>query len=368
MRPRSLAKATLASLFSSIVGVVLLEIGLRVYSLFFFPKMMVLDEKLGWRHAANVRRVFVNEYGESALVIQNAHGHRGPLRDFAHRERRYRVLVLGDSFTEGVQVGEEDLFTAQLERELPDIEFINAGVGGYGTVQEYLFLASEGLKYSPDLVLLMFFENDLSDNCLSYYPGFGPRPYGVVRSDGVHVVEELDPSEFTKFLLPAPFRLTLNAHSYLYYYLNSRIYHRLDAGAMRQAQRLDMRKTSEGDRTKVFLEILDRMQGLLRTGNIDLLVALIPKREELAKREGSTVEAVAELCRAKGVAHLSLLERFAREDTSDRHLYFPQDMHWTRDGHRIAAGEIGSSLASSFLTQRKHAANARAHTMRSPQP
>ena len=116
MRVTSLAKAALVLTLSSIVGLALLELGLRAYSTFFFPKMMVLDDQLGWKHAVNVRRIFVNEYGEKALVIQNAHGRRGPLREFKRRERRFRVLVLGDSFTEGVQVSEDDLFTAQLER------------------------------------------------------------------------------------------------------------------------------------------------------------------------------------------------------------------------------------------------------------
>lgn len=346
MRSRSLSKAVLALTFSLIASVVLLELGLRVYSAFFFPKLMVLDEKLGWKHAANVRKVFVNEYGERALVAQNAHGRRGPFRDFTHRERRFRILVLGDSFTEGVQVGEHDLFTAVLERNLPDIEFINAGVGGYGTVQEHLFLASEGLKYNPDLVILMFFENDLSDNCLPYYPGFGPRPYAAIRSDGVHIIEELDPSEFRKFLLPAPFQLTLNAHSYFYYYLNSRIYHRLRTDEMRQAQKDDLKKTSERDRSLVFSSVLNRMIDLLKSRKITFLVTRIPKREDLTNGRGSIDEAISTLCREADVTYLSLLDRFTREDSSGRGLYFQEDIHWTRKGHQIAAQEIGSRLAT----------------------
>ena len=33
----------------------------------------------------------------------------------------------------------------------------------------------------PDAVVLMFYDNDLIDNCLSYSPGLGPRPYAVWR-------------------------------------------------------------------------------------------------------------------------------------------------------------------------------------------
>src|SRR5262249_1154366 len=151
-----------------------------------------------------------------------------------------RVLVLGDSFTEGVQVGEDDLFTARMERADPHLEVWNAGVGGYGTVQEYLYLATDGLKFHPDLVLLMFYENDLTDNGLSYYPGFGPRPYVDSHDDHLQIVTKLDSSQYEKFILPLPFRMALNNHSYFYYFANSRIYQRIFAERMKKQQQDDL--------------------------------------------------------------------------------------------------------------------------------
>src|SRR5437899_11369763 len=158
MRINATAKNCLLLVVSLAICLLLLELGLRVYSAFFFPKMMVLDDKLGWKHAVNLRKTFANENGEKILVVLNAHGHRGKYYDFARHKDKYRILVLGDSFTEGVQVDEEDLFTARLEKMNPPLEVINAGVGGYGTVQEYLYLLSEGLRFNPDFVLLIFFE------------------------------------------------------------------------------------------------------------------------------------------------------------------------------------------------------------------
>ena len=63
----------------------------------------------------------------------------------------------------------EDAFHRQLEKFARDsgkqIEVINLGVGGYGTLQAYLALVEEGLKYSPNLVVLgFFFGNDLKNN------------------------------------------------------------------------------------------------------------------------------------------------------------------------------------------------------------
>src|SRR5262249_28162330 len=161
-----------------------------------------------------VSKTFRNEDSDYIRVIQNANGHRGGYYGPVKPIGKYRILALGDSFTEGVQVKEDELFSARLEKTDPELEVINAGVGGYGTIQEYLYLTNEGLRFRPDLVLLMFYDNDLSDNCLSYYPGFGPRPYALWKNADVQIVEQLDYKDFKKFIIPVPLWTFLNRHSY----------------------------------------------------------------------------------------------------------------------------------------------------------
>src|SRR5262245_7562821 len=204
MRFRNVATVAAIVLYSFVVSLLLLEGTVRVYLAIVAPKMMVLDAKLGWRHAANVGRTFVNEDGEAVRVSQNANGHRGLFRSYEKRHDKFRILTLGDSQTEAVQVGEEDLFTARIEQADPHFEVLNAGVGGYNTVQEYLYLASEGLQFNPDLVLLMFMENDLTDNGIPYSAGFGPRPYSTYTEEGAQIVEQLVSTPFERFILPLP--------------------------------------------------------------------------------------------------------------------------------------------------------------------
>jgi hypothetical protein len=81
----------------------------------------------------------------------------------------FRILGVGDSFTLGYEVDLEDTFLYQLEQKLHEkgarnVEVINLGIGGFGTEEELLTLEYEGFKYSPDLVLLQYFQNDLNDN------------------------------------------------------------------------------------------------------------------------------------------------------------------------------------------------------------
>jgi lysophospholipase L1-like esterase len=78
----------------------------------------------------------------------------------------YRIVVLGDSITEGPGVDLSGTFVKLLEQllqaESPDrmVEVINAGTGDYGTQQEFIWLQERGLAYEPDLVILAIYLND----------------------------------------------------------------------------------------------------------------------------------------------------------------------------------------------------------------
>src|SRR5262245_51919079 len=97
--------------------------------------------------------------------------------------------------------------------------------------------------------MLIFMENDLADNGISYSAGFGPRPYSRFVDGGFQIVEELVSSPFERFILPLPFRMELNSYSYFYYFVNSRIYQGVFAEQMLELQKDDLRKL---DRTKQF--------------------------------------------------------------------------------------------------------------------
>jgi lysophospholipase L1-like esterase len=94
----------------------------------------------------------------------NAHG----LRD---RDRpgklpgTKRVLVMGDSYTWGYAVAEEEAYPQAAERLLeergrPDIEVINGGIPDYNSRQERQLLAQLMPIYRPDAVFLAYVVND----------------------------------------------------------------------------------------------------------------------------------------------------------------------------------------------------------------
>lgn len=79
-----------------------------------------------------------------------------------------RVISLGDSHTQGFECDQDKTYSSVIERFLGTrgvkAEVINAGVSGFGTAEALVFLENEGIKYSPDVVVLGFFANDADDN------------------------------------------------------------------------------------------------------------------------------------------------------------------------------------------------------------
>jgi lysophospholipase L1-like esterase len=92
-------------------------------------------------------------------------GLRSPEVTAAKPPGTLRLLVLGDSVTFGWGVDEEVTFARRIERalraELPcPVEVLNAGVSGYGSIEEADFFAHEGLALEPDALLVYQVEND----------------------------------------------------------------------------------------------------------------------------------------------------------------------------------------------------------------
>lgn len=102
----------------------------------------------------------------------NGQGFRAD-RDYPYEKPAgvFRVLVLGDSHTLGFEVHQHEVYAAVLERRLRDrgikAEVINAGVSGFGTAEQLVFLENEGLRYKPDVVIVGFFANDFEDSARS---------------------------------------------------------------------------------------------------------------------------------------------------------------------------------------------------------
>ena len=131
------------------------------------------DPYKGWIPKPNLRDV--NAYNDKILNT-NSKGLRGK-KDFpyAKNRERLRILILGDSFTFGDEVSDNETYSHYLQEMLPDTEVINMGVHGYGHDQMLMLFKEEGVKYQPDIVILGFLPLDMSRNLLDFRDFAKPR-------------------------------------------------------------------------------------------------------------------------------------------------------------------------------------------------
>jgi lysophospholipase L1-like esterase len=171
LRKKWLANAVLA-LASVTATLAVLEIAVRVArwrspDAVAAPIVDEHDPTLGWRKRPGARSYFRSSEYDVPLDI-NSLGLRDPERGYTAAPGTRRILALGDSFAEGYGVRAEDGVTQLLERRLVGsgcrFDVINGGTTGYATDQEYLFYKHEGTRYSPSIVVLFFYYNDILYN------------------------------------------------------------------------------------------------------------------------------------------------------------------------------------------------------------
>jgi lysophospholipase L1-like esterase len=130
------------------------------------PQIKHLESPLlDWVQDENSR-----SYSIDAPVSINSAGLRDDEIPREKPDGEIRVLALGDSFTFALGVRHEDIWAQQLERILNErrapqrFQVINAGVAGYNTRQELIYLLHDGYGWDPDLVIVGFYWNDLVGN------------------------------------------------------------------------------------------------------------------------------------------------------------------------------------------------------------
>lgn len=149
------------------------EIALRLLGVR-YPAFYVVDSQRGYGLRPGARGLWTRE-GRGSVSI-NSDGFRGPLPARTPPEGTLRIAVLGDSFTEALQVDQQQTWLQRLQARMNEaptcgirqgrqVEVLNFGVGGYGTGQQLLTWRQQARRYRPDVVLLALYPgNDFTDN------------------------------------------------------------------------------------------------------------------------------------------------------------------------------------------------------------
>ncbi len=162
MKPLALA---LVVLFGLALGVTVAEVAARYLVKSHSKSYMVADPVFHHRLRKNMRRkVLGTEFATNSLGLRD-HEYAVPKPAGV-----YRILMLGDSFTEGGGLGLEETVAKRVEAGLNRApcavryEVVNAGAASYSPIVEYLLLEHVGLGLQPDLIVLNFDMTDVHDD------------------------------------------------------------------------------------------------------------------------------------------------------------------------------------------------------------
>jgi hypothetical protein len=339
---RSATLKNLALLIGSLFFVlVVFEVLVRVFSPQVFeihPRGMYSeDEDVGYALTPGFEgRLEREEF--SVGVSVNEHGLRGgpvgPRQDGVSR-----VLVLGDSFAFGYGVGDDETFAAYLEaclnRTGPGaFEVMNAGVPGYGTVDQLNFLRSRAEALAPDFVVLQFLSaNDLDDN---RHPA---TEWAEVKDGWLGIRSDShDPVTLLPLWKQLEFWIKDNLHSAKfvserigYLVLKSSLFPRLELAIWRELFSEEEETLFEAALADINSYVADLGAGFIFLYVTDQGPVLARKEPEL--RSEALVERVLA---DQGVDWINTY-RLMREHEDRLSFYFPIDGHWNAAGHEFAA-------------------------------
>ncbi len=349
-----------APTFSVVLTLVVIEVGLAIvhptpYSIennmYFDP-----DPHTGYR----LRPSSSGVYHKGIPAVANEHGHRDDPVTIEKPQGVFRILVLGDSFTAGANVEQDEAYPQVLEAFLNEsgsrrVEVVDSGVGGWSPFQYAQYYEHYGWKFEPDMVVVGFFvgndtykEHTKVEDLKTAVLGRRVRRKSAAGRfirlkvflythshiarrvlytgpvyDDLDMTRE-DCTDFSEIFLGVQ-KARLHNHS-----RRSPVQEERVANAVHQISRIHERATRDG---------------------IPILVALIPDEnqinealQQLVIADANTADydfempqpMLAEKFAEPGIPVLDLLPVFR----ADPRCLYMNDSHWTAEGHALAARAI----------------------------
>lgn len=266
-----------------------------------------------------------------------------------------RVVLVGDSFIEGLQVADDELVSARLS-ELLGAPVANLGRTGYGPQQELEVVRRHGLKHRPKTLVWAFYEgNDLQDirayesevqrvrKARDDSPSRLRHGRSFTRNAALWLIRtwNADPA------VPARLRTGIfndPTGAEVDVYFSCGVHEGAAEGALGRL---------ESDEMEVLRDILAEAGELCRERGVDLIVAFVPSKfrvlRDFCRFDADSPcpswpidelpKAVEDAARSAspGIGFLDLTAAMRSRAEAGGLPYLVDDTHWSPEGHHAAA-------------------------------
>lgn len=284
----------------------------------------------------------------------------------------YRILMLGDSFTMGKGVEDNETFPvllqASLNRRLSackgrPVEILNAGVDGYAPILSFIQLTRELQPLKPDMIILNLDMNDLVGEA-------------VYRQQAIHgpkgeIIGVLSPEDDTPM---EKFRSWTERNLYftrlLLIYVNEYFGYSDVRSVVTQANFEVLAHTladDETDRQDQWRDLFDSVMNIKKFADdrgIEFLLTTYPYAHQVNETEGipgiygfvpegaivsdRSVDIIRKYAADNNIQFVSMFPLFRTYEGEDK-LYFHYDTHWTPAGQKVMADGLEEDIVKRYF-------------------
>jgi len=307
---------------------VVCEVLLRIFIEQEVKRLASYDPDLGWRGRPNGKGMYVRK--ADGIRVPFRYNNIGYRDDdvLAKEPQQHRVMLLGDSFIENLEVEFEKTFPALIEKKLrqtsADWDSVVIGSQGYSTAQELLAFRKFKDLVKPDVVVQFFYcGNDFEDNLR--------RSFAYLDDNRkLQITSQQD--SWWKIQIRTTQRWFYETSHVVFLVENQ-----LQSIAAVDLTPASKRAVDSDDEYKkeITSQLIQQLSQEVAQSGASFWVVIIPFRDDLKEGKSDRQRYILQECDKHGVNVLDLSGFLSAQQH-----YFETDIHFNTEGHKVVAQTI----------------------------
>ncbi len=290
-------------------------------------------------------------------IKTNSLGYRNEEFKSEKPDNKYRIIILGDSFTFGYGIKDNKTYTKILQDLLNNItaqyQVINAGYkAGYSPDSYYSYLNNEGYNLKPDMIILAYYPgNDVTDISENIWQELDDKELPLIVKSKTKYVDEngvlrtLESNKTKQKSIYHSIDYLLRRNFYTYIFLKHKISNIIKQKSITVYEtEYWTGKQKELELTK---EIITEIKKETQKRHIKLVIVLIPSKEQIGTENIGNRHLPQEkiITLTNITPSIDLYYDFLNKEL----FYFEKDGHWNEYGQEYAAKIIYKHLVEEKL-------------------